>query len=242
MNTHDRSENGLGVGEVIRQLRESTNVCDQRKGHDLEEVVTLTRTAWADRLTVCGFLKGARRSLLAVCSLTGTKGLVWEGAPAVADRFRFVAGMNPDYPLSLPFFKFLTPAIPWNPHCVHPAFVPGDTAGLPAEMQAYLREGQGNLCYIQWHQWNAKNDSLAVAIWDMSRILSGRFHAEAASLNHAARDYMLRGECGVELGPPLPYPRFSAAAAAAAGEEEGGGEAGGKAVAWLGEEAERCDA
>jgi hypothetical protein len=209
MNREGENQKAQLIREVTERLAASGNVCDQRKGRDLEELLELSETIWRDRFSLEGFLSGARRMLLAVCTFTGVRSFIWEGKPGMAERFRFVIGMTPDYPLSLPAIKFQEP-IPYSPHVVHPAFLPDDLAGLSGELQEYLRNGRGCMCYVHSQQWSPTTDSLAIACWEASRILAGRFHAEAGSLNQSARDFMLRGEAGDRMGPSLPYPRTPA--------------------------------
>lgn len=230
------AETGMDVADIVRQLQGSANAWDQRKGVDLTEILALSQNEWRDRVALRAFARGPRRTLLAIVNLAGTKSLVWEGKPTQVDKFTFAMAIHNSYPQSMPFVKFMVP-VPFNPHVVNLAFLPDDTAGIPAELQAYLRQGSGNMCFLRSEQWNPARDSLAVVIWQVSRILSGRIRAEAASLNQAARDFLLRGEPGFELGPPLPFPCAGRSSAAVPPwEAEGACD-----VEWLDGESEEAD-
>lgn len=191
---------------VIGRLLASASHCDKRKGVDLGGLLELARGAWQGRFGVLGFAAATRGALAAVCALSGTRSLV--RADELGDAFRFALVIPPRYPLSMPHVQFLDP-VPFSPHVVHPESLP-DPAGLPAELQGYIRQGVGYMCYLKADQWNAARGSLALAVWQVSRILSGRVHGESASLNRAARDYLLRmraaGDQRIVLGPPLSYP------------------------------------
>jgi hypothetical protein len=119
----------------------------------------------------------------------------------------------------MPGFQFLPPAIPFNSHVIHKDHLPEQASLLP-ELQALIRSGRhGGCCWMASDQWQPTIDmSLALAVWTVSRILTGdKMHGEAASLNRTARDAMLRlrEEGKLPLGPALPCPVDGPAAGAA---------------------------
>jgi hypothetical protein len=112
------------------------------------------------------------------------------------------------YPLSVPAVRF-TGAVPHCPHIVHASFL-SNTAGMPSELQQFLRLGHGYCCYIRAAQWSSDiSYCLALVIWQVSRILVlDKVFGEAVSLNASARDcaLRLREEGKTPLGLPLPHP------------------------------------
>jgi hypothetical protein len=94
-----------------------------------------------------------------------------------------------------------------------------EAAGLPPELQEFLRRGaEGACCYLKSSQWSA-NASLGLpfVFWQLSRLLVfENIHGERASLNPIARDWAIRHESELPLGPPLPWPNPQQPAPAAA--------------------------
>jgi len=207
----------LAPDDVVQRLLASANVCDQRKGRDLAQLLDLSRGPWAGRFQVLGFRPGPDRSLGVVC-LMRANGLLRSGAqPEPLDTWFFVLAVPHSYPLAAPVARFIR-AIPYCGHVVHPRFLP-DLTRLPAELQEHLREGAGHVCWVRSGQWTADaSNSLAVAVWHVSRLITfAKSHGEAGSVNPSARDYALReAEAGrLPLGPPLPYPLENGAPGAA---------------------------
>lgn len=195
------------VQGIIDQLLRSENVCDERKGSDLKQLVQLMEGRWAGRFNILRTAGTLERSLLIVCRL-GVSGLIWAGnRPIPNDDFVCTAAIPNYYPLSQPDVRFIG-KIPWCCHVVHKDFLP-NTTELPADLHEYLRQGDGNCCYMRSSQWSP-SATLALVFWQVSRLLTfGKSQGEAGSLNPAARDHMLRltrqGD-QLPLGDPLPYP------------------------------------
>ena len=107
----------------------------------------------------------------------------------------------------MPHVKF-APA-PFNPHVIHQGFLP-ERRGLPAELYTYVdQQGDGHTCYLRGSQWSLDGSTLALVVWQISRIVTlTAFHGESVSLNTAARDHALRlaEEGRLPLGPALPPP------------------------------------
>lgn len=196
------------IQKIVQQLLASENVCDQRKGRDLQQLLQLSHGLWRSRFEILGVRTTSDRSLVILCRLQ-VVGLIWSGDnPVKYNTFICAVGIPNNYPLSKPWIKFLG-QIPWCCHVVHQDFVP-DTKGLPANLQEYLRQGAGNCCYTRTSQWTPSL-TLAVVIWQVSRLLTfSKVWGEAGSLNLAARDYALRsakeGKIQLPLGEPLTYP------------------------------------
>lgn len=240
------NKNGKGEAQTVDQalgrLLESKSACDKRKAVDLEELLRLSQGQWKGRFAVLGMASGARGSLLVICGLKGTRGLVWTGEAREIDAFQLAVAIPSRYPLSMPQLQFIGKA-PFSPHVVHPDFLP-DAAGLPPELRGYARQGVGYCCYLEAKQWNAARMSLATAVWQASRIVGGRIHAEKGSLNNSARDYMLRmrkSAQGLDLGPPLSYPTPKPGARSRGGADRGGGAAGSGDMEWVEAGAEARD-
>jgi hypothetical protein len=192
MNNADKSlQRAMQAEEVIERCLASSNACDQRKGGDLAHLVA-----------------SANLSLTAICRLHA-RGLVsLDRRICPQEQFRFALAIPHRYPLSLPVVKFVGD-IPYSPHVVHRSFMP-ESAGIPPELQEYLRLGEGYCCYLRSSQWSiALSSNLAVIVWQISRLLTlDKLFGEMGSLNPSARDYAIRlqDEGQTPLGPPLPYP------------------------------------
>jgi len=208
MRTSAKQNSNTKIQKIVKQLLASENVCDQRKGRDLQQLLQLSQGSWRSRFEVLGARTTTDRSLVILCRLQ-VVGLIWSGDKPVSNNtFICALGIPNNYPLSKPWVKFLG-QIPWCCHVVHRDFVP-DSKGLPANLQEYLRQGAGNCCYTRTSQWTP-SVTLAIVIWQVSRLLTfSKVWGEAGSLNLAARDYALRtakeGKIRLPLGEPLAYP------------------------------------
>jgi hypothetical protein len=200
---------------IIDALGASANACDQRKSVDLGELLALGDGVWRGRFALTGFQQGPERSLVALCQLR-TPGLVWSGNRAVEhDDFHFALCIPHRYPLAMPIVRFLPP-IPYSPHVVLAAHLP-EMTGLPASLQEYIRAGEGNCCFMLSSQWDARRSTLAMVVFQISRVVSfTKIHGEVSSLNHVARDTALRlqREGRLPLGMCLPYPQETEGAGA----------------------------
>lgn len=211
MNTTERTLSQPSATDIVNRLLRSPSVCDQRKALDLQNLLALGAGRWKGRFAVVQFAGMADQALGVVCSLK-VPGLVWSGgAPAPWDTWLFVLVIPHNYPLSPPSVQFLDRTLPWCSHVVHRDFLPEAPADLPPEFQALIREGSGHTCLLRRGDWSpaAASHNCAVVVWLLSRVISlNKTHAEAASLNKAARDYTLRleREGRLPLGEPLPYP------------------------------------
>ncbi len=198
----------MTIETVIERCRGSKNVCDIRKAHDLEHVRELATGLWKDRLIVEGLFGTPDLSLAIICRLR-VMGLIWNAGRAVPrDSFRLLLLMPHNYPLSIPRVQFVT-EIPFCPHVVHASFLP-PVAGLPADLQTYLRMGQGQCCFVRAGQWSRDPDcDSATVLWQVSRILClDVMFGEKGSLNASAREtaIRMRDEGKTPLGLPLPLP------------------------------------
>ena len=196
------------TADIVQRLVASKNVCDQRKGADLQELVALSRGPWGSRVEVLEFGSLPEGGLAVVCRLS-VPGLIWsEGQPIRHGDFVCVLGIPNSYPLAPPTVQFLG-AIPWCGHVVHKDSMP-DVSQLPAFLQEYRRQGHGRCCYIRSSEWRADIGNLAIVLWQVSRLVSlAKDWGEIASLNPSARDYRQRlaEQTGrLPLGHPLPYP------------------------------------
>lgn len=195
------------IRSIADALRSSQNVCDQRKGNCIRRVLDLQNGIWRDRFQTLACAEGEGRSLVLVCQLQ-VPGLVWqEGQPRPNEKWIVAAGLANNYPMAMPkvqFHQFL----PFNPHVVSRSHV-SDAAGMPPELQEFLRHGaDGACCYLKTEQWSA-NASLGLpfVFWQLSRLLVfENTHGERASLNPVARDWAIRHESELPLGKPLPWP------------------------------------
>ncbi len=203
---------------VVKELAASANLCDLRKARDIQALVELARGAWAGRFALLGALADPDRTLVLVTQLQA-KGLVWSNKPQSHDQWTLAVGMRHNYPLSVPVASFVN-VVPYNPHVAHGAFVP-EERGLPADLQQYIRAlrmgHDGGCCFVRTSQWSsAATHDLALAIWQVSRILTGaHFFGERGALNrHACTHYLTLAEQGLlPLGPALPPPRAPEAGA-----------------------------
>ncbi|MBN2564803.1 MAG: hypothetical protein JXB46_03750 [Candidatus Eisenbacteria bacterium] len=201
----------LDLGGVVARLKASPNVCDQRKGRDVEALMALAQGKWSSRFSLVRAFPGPQRSLTLLCELV-ISGLVWRNQPEPHSDWLIALGLPWNYPLAMPGAGFLRD-VPYNPHVSHRAFAL-EPRGLSAELHRYveeLRSGRdGGICFVRASQWTADSTrDLALLIWQISRILSGNvLYGEAAALNHSARDHYLRlkQEGKLPLGPSLPFP------------------------------------
>jgi hypothetical protein len=196
------------AADVIERCLASPNACDQRKGADLDHLAAQARHGWDRRFAIEGFAAAARLSLTALCRLHVHGLASLNGRVGPQECFRFALAIPHRYPLSLPVVKFVGD-IPYSPHVVHRDFMP-ESAGLPPELQEYLRMGEGYCCYLRSSQWSIDlSSNLALVVWQVSRLLTlDKVFGEMGSLNPSARDYALRlrDEGKTPLGPSLPYP------------------------------------
>lgn len=216
MNPQSDGRHRPRMEEIIGQLMASENVCDTRKAVDLTQLLTLSRGRWRDRFGILRMGSTPEGGLAVVCGLEAA-GLIWSGdAPVDHGSFICAVSIQNNYPLCVPGVQFLRP-VPWCGHVVHKDFLP-EASWLPAHLQGYLRQGHGRCCYVRSSQWGSDTGSLAIALWQVSRLVTlTKEHGESGSLNPTARDYALRlGEEGgrLPLGPPLPYPHDDGAEAA----------------------------
>jgi hypothetical protein len=198
----------LSLQAVIESCLASANACDQRKGHDLSHLLAMQTGLWSGRFVVEGLFGLPSLALAVLCRLR-VNGLVWEdGGPRPHEVFRLVLLISHNYPLLVPGARFVD-EVPYCPHVVHGSFLP-DTAGIPSELQTYIRMGQGNCCFLRTAQWSSDlSCNLALVVWQISRILTfDKVFGEAGSLNASARDFAIRlRETGTApLGSPLPHP------------------------------------
>jgi len=198
------------MAAVVERLIASSNVCDNRKGSDLNELLVLSRERWRNRCRVVQLGSTPEGGLAIVCQLQ-VAGLTWSDGQAVRrDAFRCTIGIANTYPMSMPDVRFLDP-VPWCGHVVHRDSLP-EASGLPPQLQDYLRQGHGRCCYLRSSQWTPAKGTLVIVLWQVSRLIAfGKGWAEAASLNPAARDHALRlaRQPGrLPLGKPLPCPRI----------------------------------
>jgi len=209
MTRRELAQPGATTEAIIERLTASENVCDNRRGADLQELLTLSRGPWRERFEILRFASMEEGALAVVCRLSVTGLVCRDGQPVRHGAFVCALGIPNSYPLAPPTVQFLG-TIPWCGHVVHKDFLP-EVSQLPPFLQEYLRQGHGRCCYVRSSQWRADVGTLAIALWQVSRLVSfDKTRGEVASLNPMARDYARRlAEDGgsVPLGPPLPYPR-----------------------------------
>jgi len=203
------------LSRVIATYLDSARASDQRKGRDLDRLRQLGRAAWRERFQLLDIRSQPDRTVVVLCGLRA-EGLVWDGTrPQRRGAFAFGLLVPPTYPLSPPGVQFIPPAIPFHPHVIHPDHLPV-VEDLPDDLQPYGRDGRAGLCcYARPGQWSADlSFTLALVVWHVSRLLTGKVFPESISLNNVARDEMLRLSAAGELpfGDPLPYPHEGDAA------------------------------
>jgi hypothetical protein len=186
MNPEVARNPGPEIEDVIGRLLASTNACDNRKGIDLRELLTLSRGRWRNRLEILQLGSTPERALVTVCRLQ-LAGLGWsDGQPTRQDSFVCAVSIPSCYPLSLPGAQFLG-AIPWCGHVVHKDFLPEESR-LPSHLQEYLRLGHGKCCYMRSSQWMPDACTLAIVLWQVSRLVTlEKSYGEPASLNPTGR-------------------------------------------------------
>ncbi len=208
MNRETARKHKTGIEKIIERLLASENVCDNRKGNDLNELLILSHKRWRDMFHILRVGSTPEGALAVVCRLQAT-GLIWSGGQAVRhDSFHCVVGITNSYPLSMPSVQFLEP-VPWCGHVVHKDFLP-EVSTLSAQWHEYLRQGHGRCCYLRSSQWSPATGTLAIVLWQVSRLVTlSKEWAESVSLNPAARDYalrLIREDGRLPLGESLPYP------------------------------------
>jgi len=223
--------------KVVNRLRESPNVCDQRKARDLEKLLALAEGPWAGRFVPLGADCGGNRSLQVVAQLD-VPGLAWRGQPEPHQNWTMVIAVPHNYPMVQPEVRFAG-VVPYCPHVVHREFLP-DEKGLPPELRQFVeavRAGRdGSCCYLRNSDWSplATHDLATAVCFQVSRILCGaRLFGERGSLNNHARDYYqrLEDEGRLPLGPALPVPWGTAAAEATS--HAAGGDDEEDAIEWI---------
>ena len=205
------------VHRVIDRLRESPNVCDQRKSRDLGKLRALAEGPWAGRVVLLGVDCGRQWSLDLVLQLD-VAGLVWRGRPEPHRKWTALVAVPHNYPMAMPAVRFVGGVVPYCSHVIHREFLP-DEGGLPVELRRFVeavRAGRdGACCYLRNAQWSPlTTHDLAMVVWQVGRILTGtRLFGEQGSLNNHARDHYqrLQEEGHLPLGPGLPAPWASAA-------------------------------
>jgi len=207
--------------EIIRALLASGNLGDVRKGECIRRVHALEEGLWKGRFRIAGYAVEQRS--LVVLSEMRVRGWLWEnGRPHVHDRWLLATALPSHYPAAMPLVRFLD-KVPFNPHVVSRHHLP-ETAGMPPELQEYVRNGNDGLCcYLKGSEWSPKESmGLPFVYAQVSRVLVGYVHGEAMSLNPVARDWAIRHADQLPLGPPLPWPSRDqwAAAPTAGGEPE----------------------
>ncbi|OHB85855.1 MAG: hypothetical protein A2V98_22235 [Planctomycetes bacterium RBG_16_64_12] len=203
----------IPLEQVVDRLRESPNVCDQRKARDIHKLKALAEGLWSGRLVPVGADCGRQRSLDVIVQLD-MPGLVWRGQPEPHRNWTMMIAVPHNYPTVQPEVRFVGRDIPYCSHVIHREFLP-DEKGLPLELRQFVeavRAGRdGECCYLRYKQWSplTTHDLARAVTWQVSRILTGaKLFGERGSLNNHARDYYqrLHEEKRLPLGPALPMP------------------------------------
>ena len=197
------SDPAAALKQAIAALAASSNVCDQAKAGNIDEMRSLLAGRWRDRVELLAVRSRPEDRSLVIVLRIHARGRAYDPAAGAvpADQFVVAIALPHNFPLVMPEVCFLGPDVPWSAHVVHRhAPVP---SSLSPEERAFIRRGHGHCCFID--HWR-RDMTLAQVVWQLSRIITGKLHGERGNFNRAARDEAFENPERLPWGPALPYP------------------------------------